>query len=270
MKVRLVGWVMAATFMLCISQAHAQLEWQSKEDLPKERMTWEEANQHCADLIYNEKDDWRLPEPDEFVDLFKLDGTVIIPAGNALRSWWGAEFAGDTEKAWLGRHNWELLDRKSKTAPGPVQVRCVRGEIGHSPLPPKLRFERIEPGIVNDYELNVQWQRRTAAKERDQVQAARYCKRLVLGGHDDWRLPHAKELLSLVDLRTLTPLTRLLLTPPTDHWAWYWYQTDTIVTHEQSQRKGFIIIGNNGRMGENIKGYESETIVVRCVRDMTE
>lgn len=270
MKVRLIGWVMAATFMLCISQAHAQLEWQPKEDIPKERMTWEEANQYCADLICNEKDDWRLPEPDEFVDLFKLDGTVIIPAGNALRSWWGAEFAGDTEKAWMGRHNWELLDRKNKTAPGPVQVRCVRGDIGHSPLPPKLRFERIEPGIVNDYELNVQWQRRTSAKQRNQVEAARYCKRLVLGGHDDWRLPHAKELLSLADLQALTPLTRLLLTPPTDTCEWCWYQTDTVVTHEQPPMKGFIVIGSNGRMGENIKGYRSPTIVVRCVRDMTE
>jgi len=59
-------------------------------------------------------------------------------------------------------------------------------------------------GIVIDTQRHFQWQddyadNADAIKEADWEGAIEYCEDLVLGVHDDWRLPNETELLTLVD-----------------------------------------------------------------------
>lgn len=74
-------------------------------------------------------------------------------------------------------------------------VLYVRG----NPAYGKNRFTDNGDGMVTDQATGLTWQRADSGKAMDWQDALAYAENLVLGGHDDWRLPNAKELQSLVD-----------------------------------------------------------------------
>ncbi|MDI1480266.1 DUF1566 domain-containing protein [Polyangium sp. y55x31] len=67
-----------------------------------------------------------------------------------------------------------------------------------SPLAGKPSL-RVEGDVAIDTATGLAWQRDVAKRELQIVSATRHCESLVLGGHDDWRLPRYFELLSIVD-----------------------------------------------------------------------
>ncbi|MFH2133679.1 MAG: DUF1566 domain-containing protein [Pseudomonadota bacterium] len=56
-------------------------------------------------------------------------------------------------------------------------------------------------GTVSDRVTGLVWQQAHNAERLNQVDAAKACSALRLGGHRDWRLPNIKELFSLADFR---------------------------------------------------------------------
>jgi ribonuclease BN (tRNA processing enzyme) len=65
--------------------------------------------------------------------------------------------------------------------------------------PPRYRDEG--DGTVTDLQTGLVWQKTPPQRRMTQDEAEAYARDLVLGGHDDWRLPTIKQLFSLADLR---------------------------------------------------------------------
>ena len=66
------------------------------------------------------------------------------------------------------------------------------------------RFSRSDEGIVTDHKTGLQWQddynnNNEEIKTAKWIDAIDYCKNLMLGSSNDWRLPNIRELLSIVD-----------------------------------------------------------------------
>jgi hypothetical protein len=61
-------------------------------------------------------------------------------------------------------------------------------------------------GTVTDNLTGLMWAKDAdATRLKDWKEALAYCNTLILGGHDDWRLPNVKELLSLIDFGKSDP-----------------------------------------------------------------
>ncbi len=60
-------------------------------------------------------------------------------------------------------------------------------------------FEDNEDGTVTDSATGLMWQQEDSGKSMNWEDSLSYCENLELAGFDDWRLPNAKELQSIVD-----------------------------------------------------------------------
>jgi hypothetical protein len=70
-------------------------------------------------------------------------------------------------------------------------------------------------GVVLDNNTGLMWQRATAPGYYTWDQAHDYCYNLVLGNYDDWHLPTAKELESILDYEKIVqPILFLILLDP--------------------------------------------------------
>jgi hypothetical protein len=74
-------------------------------------------------------------------------------------------------------------------------VRCVRGNSGYG----INEFSDNGDSTVTDLATGLVWQRLDDGNGRDWEEALAYCENLALASCDDWRLPDAKELQSIVD-----------------------------------------------------------------------
>jgi hypothetical protein len=115
-----------------------------------------------------------------------------------------------------------FLDGRIKCAPtgGPVSqfYRCVRGpEYGAND------FADNGDGTVTDHSSGLVWQREDDGTTRDWPAALAYCEGLQLAGHDDWRLPNAKELQYVLDYSRIPATPEALA--QSDPAAWYWTST---------------------------------------------
>jgi hypothetical protein len=69
-----------------------------------------------------------------------------------------------------------------------------------------VRFEADDAnGTVTDHRSGLMWQRADDGTMRTWGEAVAYCDQLVLGGHEDWRLPRIKQLLSIVSYSHYDP-----------------------------------------------------------------
>jgi hypothetical protein len=106
--------------------------------------------------------------------------------------------------------------------PNRLAVRLVRGR------PYGVNDFVAAPETVTDRATGLVWQRGDDGQARSWDAAVAHCEALVLGGADDWRLPDAKELHSIVDytrIPAIDPLFRL-----SDRATYLWSST----THLES------------------------------------
>jgi hypothetical protein len=71
---------------------------------------------------------------------------------------------------------------------------CRGGIFGDAP-----RFAVVAPDVAIDRTTNLEWTTRDHDEALPWDTAARWCDTLVLGEHDDWRLPEVGELTALYD-----------------------------------------------------------------------
>jgi hypothetical protein len=113
------------------------------------------------------------------------------------------------------------------------------------------------PETTTDATTDLTWQVR-ASEELDQATASTYCGSLVLGSHDDWRLPTIRELITLLDYSVpYYGLDRDVF--PTDAGNWFYWSSTPI--HSTSN----YWISHSGGWG----GSEPQLVTVRharCVR----
>jgi hypothetical protein len=128
-------------------------------------------------------------------------------------------------------------DRGRNGSPMKQFVRYVRG----NPAYGRNEFVDNGDGTVTDRATGLMWQKGDSGKPMDWKDALAYAEGLRCGGHDDWRLPNAKELQSIVDYTHAPEATDPRLRGPaldpvfdlTDPQSWFWSST-THLDHNAS------------------------------------
>ncbi len=102
-------------------------------------------------------------------------------------------------------------------------TRCVRADNNGGYFLPDLVDNG--DGTITDRLTSLMWIQQTDAVKRAWEPSIAYCEDLVFAGYSDWKLPHNKELSSLVDLRKQKPAIDITFFPDTDYKAYYWSRT---------------------------------------------
>ncbi len=262
-----------------------------KDGEPKRR-PYHEGVQYCKNLELAGYDDWRMANMKE--------GHTIAHFASARPTIWikyfkdtdpGLSGYGDRGKGgmWAGPigpdHNnsgWHLgfIDGHMMGYPrtGYKTTRCVRADNNGSYFLPE--FVDNGDGTVTDLVVKLMWVQETDGVKRGWEPSITYCEDLVFAGHSDWKLPHNKELSSLVDLRQKKPAIDTEFFPDTDYTAYYWSRTpetrdafrnmmsETTVQPEDleinnANENAFFqsfMLGGNWRGPRNLEG------LARCVR----
>jgi len=258
------------------------LMWQAD---PGEKKTWPEAVAGASRCRTGGYSDWRMPtikelyslinfsgiDPDPrsgmgavpFIDtdVFKFeygkeaDGDRIIDsqwatstlyAGvvmNGARAMFGVNFAD-------GRIKGYPVDAMPGRGAKKYYVRYVRGNESYG----KNDFVDHGDGTVTDRATGLTWMKTDSGKGMDWEAALGYAEDFEYAGHDDWRLPNAKELQSIVDYTRSPDTSRSAAMDPVFEctpvnnedgnrdWAHYWTST-THVDPRGGSRAVYIAFG---------------------------
>lgn len=205
------------------------LSWTSD---PGRKKTWREAVDGASSCRVGGHDDWRLPSVKELYSLINFNGIEPDPRG-----WSGKVPFIDTEffnfhygkaseneriidSQWIsstpcagrrlranravfgvnfadGRIKGYPVDGTTRRAAKTFYVLYVRGNEAYG----KNEFVDRGDGTILDEATGLIWMQADSGEGMDWVSALRYADRMEFAGHSDWRLPHAKELQSIVDYR---------------------------------------------------------------------
>jgi hypothetical protein len=256
------------------------------------RRPYHEGVQYCKNLELGGYDDWRMPSMKEghtianyasarpaidmfyFLDVYPgLDGYGDRGKGGM----WGGPLAPDhPNSAWhLG-----FIDGHFMGYPrgGYKTTRCVRADNNGAYYNPD--FTDNGDGTVSDSVTGLMWIQNAGDEKRNWEASIQHCEALEFAGYSDWKLPHNKELTSLVDLDRQKPAIDTNYFPDTDYKAYYWSRTPETrdasrnMMSETTVQPGDININNakenaffsSFMLGGNWRGPRSLMGLARCVR----
>ncbi len=188
---------------------------------PGSKVTYPQARAGAKTCRVGGHHDWRLPTIKELYSLIQFSGSqqAKIPyLPDVFEFTWGDVDGGRVmdSQFWsatanVGRAMFDdhtifgvnFADGRIKAYPrdrgpsGPTKhfVLYVRGNEAYG----ENRFEDNGDGTVTDHATGLMWAKADSSKPMDWPAALAWCENLDLAGHDDWRLPNAKELQSIVD-----------------------------------------------------------------------
>ncbi len=237
------------------------------------KMTYAEAVEYAKESNLGGYDDWRIPNIKELFSLIQYNGTsggehAGIPF---IDTAYFDQPLGDTSigereidaQVWSNTLYTGLTMNKAQTLFG---VNFIDGRIkGYSMINPKTKsqnkmyfrlvrgneaygtnnFVDNGDGTITDLATGLMWQMADDGIARDWESALEYSEDLQLAGYDDWRLPNAKELQSIVDysksmqssgvaaIDDLFDLTEIMDTRGKDNYGFYWTST----THQDGVNK---------------------------------
>jgi len=241
-----------------------------------DKLTWVELQGYPAVLNaieFGGYGDWRLPTIKELYSLIDFGGidpsgwegdpSGLVPfldtdyfdfaygdvdAGERIidaQYWSATEYVGLTGPGDATVFGVNFADGRIKgyprdTGPGGQPftefVRCVRSDAGYG----TNDFVDNGDGTVTDLATGLMWTKDDSGAGLDWEQALAFAETLVLAGHDDWRLPDAKELQSLVDYARSPSTTGSAAIDPVFHctaildeggatnYAFYWASTSHV------------------------------------------
>lgn len=133
--------------------------------------------------------------------------------------------------------------KKQRRSRDKKYIRYVRG----NPYYGKNSFKDRKDGTVEDKGTGLIWQKNDSEKRLNWEQALGYCENLSLGGRNDWRLPNAKELQSIVDYSRSPSTTGSAAIDPifsvTDKESYYYTST----THQDGPKPSHAVYIAFGR-----------------------
>jgi len=238
-----------------VTDLNTGLIWQKAP--PGGHYTWAQAARYAEDLQLAGHKDWRLPTIKELYSLAAFYGSIrtltpyidtdyidfeypdtsqgyrIIDA----QYWSSNKYVGTTMRADKSAFGFNFADGRIKAYPtgegggptGRCYVRCVRGrdEYGLSD------YVVNGDGTVTDKATGLMWQKADSGTTMNWEKALSYAENLKYAGHEDWRLPNAKELHSIVDYTrapdAADPSHRSAAVDPifdlTETESWFWTST---------------------------------------------
>ena len=193
-----------------------------------EKMSYEEAISYANNYRLGGYDDWRIPTIKQLYSIIQFDGMVlgdkatdtlfidtdyfIQPLGDTSKgerqidaqTWSCTEYVGKTMGSDATIFGVNFIDgrikgypkynKRSKTA-NKMYFRLVRDNIEYG----DNDFVDNGDGTITDLTTGLTWQQNDSLNSMDWEDALSYAENLTLAGYDDWRLPNAKELQSIVD-----------------------------------------------------------------------
>ncbi len=192
-----------------------------------EKLSYQEAFQKAKNIELGGYDDWRIPSIKELYSLIQFTGSVKgqravdpfidtkyfnQPLGNSgmgereidAQTWSATEYVGRTMRNDETVFGVNFVDGRIKGypkynprthEPNKMYFRFVRGNDAYG----KNSFVGNGNGMISDSATGLMWQQSDSNKGMNWEDALKYAESLNLGGHEDWRLPNAKELQSIVD-----------------------------------------------------------------------
>jgi len=196
---------------------------------PGDRVTWEQGIANVNDLnteVFADHSDWRVPTVKELYSLILFNGDDVSSADysetadaipfidiNYFEFEYGeppfrvidAQYVSSTEyestvmygeEAFFGVNFADgRIKAYGKNSPTPqFLAHYVRGNENYG-----VNDFSSDGDVIIDASTGLQWMRIDSGSEMIWTDALAYCEDLQYGGHDDWRLPNAKELHSIVD-----------------------------------------------------------------------
>jgi hypothetical protein len=130
---------------------------------------------------------------------------------------------------------------------------------------PVYRFTDNGDGTITDHLSHLMWTKdaQQIPGTMDWYNAIDACNGLVFADYDDWRLPNAKELLSLIDYGQDQPVLPIdhpfINVMPGDHYWWCWTSTKQIYHSNYANVVGL----GHGEIGGAGRGYAQWVWAVR-------
>jgi hypothetical protein len=207
-----------------ISDLQTGLMWQKTPGLDR-KVTFDEARREARELRLGGHSDWRLPTLKELYSLINFSGGMGHRPSKPYLDTDYFDFAyGDPRKAEreIDAQYWSATEYVGRTMNGNATVfgvnfadgrikgyprdetprglnrqfvRYVRGPRGYG----VNQFIDNGDGTVMDSATGLVWQKADSGRTLNWPEALAYAEALELAGTNDWRLPNAKELQSIVD-----------------------------------------------------------------------
>ena len=192
-----------------------------------EKLTYDDALALAKSVNLGGYNDWRVANIKELYSLIQFTGTVkgetavtpfinttyfTQPLGDTSQGereidaqvWSSTEYVGKTMQKDETIFGVNFVDGRIKGYPqynprtneaNKMYFRLVRGNESYG----INNFVDNDDGTVSDVATGLMWQQTDSGKGLNWEEALAYAENLTLGGYDDWRLPNAKELQSIVD-----------------------------------------------------------------------
>ncbi|MGK3962991.1 DUF1566 domain-containing protein [Sorangium sp. So ce118] len=218
------------------------------------------AQQHCATVAAGQLGGiatWRLPTRRELVSILDFGHTTAFPDIFTVTQdsffWSATDVAGDSAYSWGVLASKATIGFYEKDGLAIARALCIAGEQETTPAALSIGEDWVLDGSTG-----LVWQRHTSTTRFIWSAALAHCEELTLAGQSDWRLPSAKELLSIVDDQRSGPAIDLEAFPgtPSDP---FWSSTPAI----DSADNAILVNFSNGASQDHTV---RDRRLARCVR----
>lgn len=285
---------------LTVTDNVTELIWQQSSDITADglldyddKLYQDEAVTHCDNLVLSGRDDWRLPSVKEAYSLILFSGkdassyqgtdtSTLVPFIDPIFDWaFGdlssgidriidAQYASSTLYVTVTMLNdptmfgVNYIDGRIKGYPTHIKeyyVRCVTGNSNYG----INGFEDNQDVTISDHATGLMWQQNDF-ESTNWDNAVSQCESATTANYDDWHLPNAKELHSILDY-SRSPFThsQAAIDPiyfnsssfineegETD-WGYYWASSTHVDNNNNGSNATYVSFGRAlGYMGVNI------------------
>lgn len=260
-----------------VTDNNTGLVWQKSADLNgdkaidiDDKKKQSDAVEYCSDLSLAGYDDWRLPDIKTLYSIMNFSGTDTVGSNDPkatpfidrsvfdfaygdisagerqIDSQWATTsiYIGTVMNGRQAMFGLNLADGRIKGYPTDklFYVKCVRSNENYGKN--SLIDNRDE--TITDKATGLMWQKDDSGHEATWRESLNECSELSLAGYEDWHVPNAKELQSIVDYSrspdktdsaAIDPIfntTAIINEAGEKDWGFYWTST----THEKSDGGG--------------------------------